>query len=395
MELTVQKEQIQGVEVVEIIKSSQIKEILAELLYVPDVSLKPRIISEITTFYEHKTKSEKDEIAMFLATRNGVKVGFVFCQIDQDFRSYGMPCPTFGWLHAQNFEVCKSLMSECEKFVRTHKFKGRSFKKLRGPINYPKKVGGLGFQTEGFIAPMMSGVAFNDPGSNALVYLQELGYKIDAKYSCVDAFVKKWEKGKELNSDIICRFLPLNEIRALKAKILSLAQQSFYSVLADAAGGKDRFDEIMDIYYQASKKTTILNPNFDPQTYADMPGFLDTWNNADLENIVTTSIYAFDKTTGELVGILMAQPNLYQLWKDQPLTHMNVDTVIIKKEYAGKGIFSALHNIGKSLASAVYGFNYFEGTSIWANNDRAIKAIFPHSSPLRTHFVVQKRILRK
>ena len=327
---------------------------------------------------------------MFLATRNGANVGFVFCQIDQDFRSYGMPCPTFGWLHAQNFEACKALMKECEKFVRANKFR-----KLRGPINYPKKVGGIGFQTEGFGCPMMSGVAFNDPGSNVLVYLKELGYKIDAKYSCVDAFVKEWEKGKDLGEDIAIRFLPLDEIKALKGQVLDLAQQSFYSVLADSSGGKDRFEEVMDIFYQASKKVKIVNPEFDPQTYADMPGFLDTWNAADLDNIVSTSIFAFDKNSGKLVGLLIAQPNLYQLWSGETLTHMNIDTVIIKKEYAGKGIFSALHNIGKTLSSAVYGYNYFEGTTIWANNDRAIKAIFPHSSPLRTHFVVQKRILRK
>ena len=390
MELTTQKKLYQGVEVVEVNDSAQIGEILTELLYVPNKSLKPKIVSEIISFYEHKSISPEDEIVMFLALRNGTMVGFVFCQIDQDFRSYGMRCPTFGWLHAQNFEACKLLMKECEKFVRANKFK-----KLRGPINYPKKVGGLGFQTEGFSAPMMSGVAFNDPGSNVLTYLKELGYKTDAKYSCVDAFVKKWEKGKDLDENIMTRFLPLNEIKALKTQILSLAQQSFYSVLADAAGGKDRFEEIMEILSQAGKKINILNPDFDPQTYADMPGFLDTWNAADLENIVPTSIFAFDRNSGELVGVLMAQSNLYQLWTNEPLTHMNVDTIIIKKEYAGKGIFSALHNIGKALSSAVYGYNYYEGTSIWANNDRAIKTIFPHSSPLRTHFVVQKRILRK
>ena len=390
MELTTQKELYQGVEVVEVNDSAQIEEILTELLYVPNKALKPRIVSEIVAFYEHKSVSPEDEIVMFVAFRNGNKVGFVFCQIDQDFRSYSMRCPTFGWLHAQNFEACKSLMGECEKFVRANKFK-----KLRGPINYPKKVGGLGFQTEGFSAPMMSGVAFNDPGSNVLAYLEALGYKQDSKYSCVDAFVKKWEKGKDLDENIITRFLPLNEIKALKSQILSLAQQSFYSVLADATGGKDRFEEIMEILFQANKKIKILHPDFDPQTYADMPGFLDTWNAADLENIVPTSIFAFDRNSGELVGVLMAQSNLYQLWAEEPLTHMNVDTVIIKKEYAGKGIFSALHNIGKALSSAVYGYNYYEGTSIWANNDRAIKTIFPHSSPLRTHYVVQKRILRK
>ena len=166
-------------------------------------------------------------------------------------------------------------------------------------------------------------------------------------------------------------------------------------MLADATGGKHRFKEIMETYEQAAKKVKIVNPDFDPQTYKDMPGFLDTWNHADLEKIVSTCIFGFDRRSGELVGLLMCQPNLYQLWAEEPLTHMNVDTVIIKKEYAGKGIFSALHNIGKTLSSAVYGYNYYEGTTIWANNDRAIKTIFPHSSPLRTHFVVQKRILRK
>ncbi len=139
MELTAEKLAPQSIEVVEVSKTSQIKKTLTELLYVPNKSLKPKIISEIVAFYKRKSISPEDEIAVFLALRDGIQVGFVFCQIDADYRSYGMRCPTFGWLHAQNFEACKLLMGECEKFVKAHKFK-----KLRGPINYPKKVGGLG-----------------------------------------------------------------------------------------------------------------------------------------------------------------------------------------------------------------------------------------------------------
>ncbi len=197
MELTTEKLVTQSVEVLEISDPLQIEVVLAELLYVPDQTLKPKIISEIVSFYKHKFKSPDDEIRMFVAVKNGTRKGFAFCQIDQDYRTKGMRCPTFGWLHAKNFEACKSLMRECEKFVRANKFR-----KLRGPINYPKKIGGLGIQTEGFACPMMSGVAYNDPGTNELAYLQELGYKIDAKYSCVDAFVKQWEKGKELDEYI-------------------------------------------------------------------------------------------------------------------------------------------------------------------------------------------------
>ena len=369
---------------------SEIQFALTELLYFPDERLKLVVVLELADYLTEKFSKLDYKIKFFYTTQNGILTGFVICQIDGEYRSYGMPCPTFGWLHSKNFLSCKKLMKECENFIRKN-----NFRKLRGPMNYPKRIGGIGWQTEGFAAPMMSGVAYNDPGSNVLVYLKELGYKIDTKYSCVDAFVKIWAKGKELDEDIMIRFLPLDEIKALKGQILNLAQQSFYSVLADAAGGQSRFDEIMEIFYQAGKKVKIVNPGFDPQTYADMSGFLDTWNAADLENIVSTSIFAFDRNSGELVGVLMAQPNMFQLWTDEPLTHMNVDTVIIKKEYAGKGIFSALHNIGKTLSSAVYGYNYYEGTSIWANNDRAIKAIFPHSSPLRTHYVFQKRILKK
>lgn len=369
---------------------SEIQYILTELLYVPDERLKLVVVLELADYLTDIFSKADYKIRFIYTTQDGILTGFVICQIDGEYKSYGMPCPTFGWLHAKNFLSCKKLMNECEIFVRENKLR-----KLRGPINYPKIIGGIGWQTEGFASPMMSGVAYNDPGSNVLVYLKELGYKTDAKYSCVDAFVKVWEKGKELDEDIMLRFLSLNEIKALKSQVLNLAQQSFYSVLADATGGQSRFEEIMDIYYQASKKVEIVNPNFDPQTFENMPGFLETWNAADLNKIVSTAIFAFDRRSGELVGVLMAQPNLFQLWAGEPLTHMNVDTIIIKKSYAGRGIFSALHNVGKSLSSAVYGYNYFEGTTIWANNDRAIKSIFPHSSPLRTHYVVQKRILRK
>ena len=390
MEISLEKPMAKELTVVSTRIISEIQFVLTELLYVPDDRLKLVVILELLDYITEKFSRPDYKIRFFYTTQNEFLTGFVICQIDSEYKSYGMSCPTFGWLRAKNFLSCKKLMNECENFVRQN-----YFRKLRGPVNYPKIIGGIGWQTEGFSSPMMSGVAYNDPGSNVLVYLKELGYKIDSKYSCVDAFVKVWEKGKELDDDIMIRFLPLDEIKALKGQILNLAQQSFYSVLADALGGQSRFEEMMEAYYQAGKKVHIVNPNFDPQTYADMPGFLETWKAADLEIIVSTSIFAFDRSSGELVGLLMAQPNLFQLWAGEPLTHMNVDTVIIKKEYAGKGIFSALHNIGKTLSSAVYGYNYFEGTTIWANNDRAIKSIFPHSSPLRTHYVVQKRILKK
>jgi hypothetical protein len=368
---------------------SEVQFILTELLYVPDERLKLVLVLELVDYLTEKFSKQDYKIRLSYATQNGILTGFVICQIDGDYKSYGMPCPTFGWLHCRDLETCRALMSECEKFVRENKKR-----KLRGPINYPKSIGGIGFQTEGFEAPMMSGVAFGDPKSKVLEYLQQLGYKKDSKYLCLDTFLKKWARGKDLDKNIAIRFLPLNEISDLKEQIMALASQSLYAVLADAPGGKARFEEMIDGYAQACKVLKLVNKEL-PQDYADVPGFRETWESCDLKEIVPMSVYAFDRNTNELVGVIMCQPNLFQLWNGESLTHLNVDTAMIKKEYAGRGIFSALHNIGVFLSSSAYGFNYYEGTTIWGNNDRAIKTIFPHGIPVRTHYVVQKRLLKK
>ena len=100
---------------------------------------------------------------------------------------------------------------------------------------------------------------------------------------------------------------------------------------------------------------------------------------------------AFNKTTGELVGILLGLPDLYEAWTGKPITRCNVDTAMVKKGYFGKGIFSALNNIGQ-LTCNLFGVDYFEGTGIWSNNSRAIDTIFPHCEPIRKHYVLQKRM---
>ena len=376
-------------EVIDMKNPSQIRSALIDMLSVPDERLKPKIVSEIVSYFDGKFSNPESKTKFFAARQDSKITGFVSCQIDDEYKSYGMPCPTFGWLTAQNLETCEALMAECEKFVRENKKR-----KLRGPINYPKSIGGIGFQTEGFEAPMMSGVAFGDPNSKVLEYLQELGYKKDSKYSCLYVFFKKWAKGKDLDENVAIRFLQLDEIRELKEQIMGLASQSLYAVLADAPGGRTRFEEMMDGYAQACKVLKLVCKEF-PQEYADVPGFRETWDFCDFDKIVPMSVYAFDRNTNELVGVIMCQPNLFQLWNGEPLTHLNVDTAMIKKEYARKGIFSALHNIGVFLSSSTHGFDYYEGTTIWANNDRAIKTIFPHGIHTRTHYVVQKRLLKK
>ncbi len=388
MELVSTKPEKLSLEVIEVKNPSQIESALLELLHVPDERLKPKIVSEIVSYFESKFSNPENKIKFFVASQNKRIAGFVSCQIDDEYRSYGMPCPTFGWLCAQDLETCNALMNACEKFARENKMR-----KIRGPINYPKYIGGIGFQTEGFEAPMMSGIAFGDPESKVLEYLEELGYKKESKYSCLDTFLKRWAKGRDLDEEIVVRFLPLEEIKDLIDQIMGLASQSLYAVLADAPGGRTRFNEFMSAYAQTIEFLKVSSEEI-PQEYADISGFQETWESCDLKRIVPMAAFGFDRNTNELIGAIMCQPNLYQLWNGEPLTHMNVDTAMVKKEYTGRGVFSALHNVGKFLSST-FGFNYYEGTTIWANNDRAIKTIFPHGVPVRTHYVVQKRLLKK
>ncbi|NVM43820.1 MAG: hypothetical protein HWN79_02795 [Candidatus Lokiarchaeota archaeon] len=389
MEISLEKPIQQEVSVTNTGDLSEIQRVLTELLYVPDDKLKLVVVLELLDYFKEKFSQKDYKINFFYTKQNGNITGFVVSQIDKEYRSYGMKCPTFGWLTSKDFLSCKLLMGECEDFVRKHKFR-----KIRGPINFPKISGGIGYQTEGFEAPMLNGVAFNEPSSKVLEYLQELGYKKDAKYSCVEVVESNWNKGNNLDDDIVLKFLHPHEIRELRSQILTLAQNSFYSVLADAPGGQSRFEEMMDSYDLVFGNRFVIKDNFDPRSISSIPEFIEAWESCDLNKIVPCCPLAYDRTNGELVGIIMALPNLFQLWSKEPLTHLNVDTVIINKEYAGRGIFSSLQNVGQ-ITSRLHGFEYVEGTTIYANNDRAISTIFPHSTPLRTHYVVQKRILRK
>jgi len=389
VEISLEKSIQQELTVANTREISEIQLVLTELLYVPDEKLKLVVVLELLDYFKDKFSKPDYKIKFFYTKENGNITSFVVCQIDNDYKSYGMKCPTFGWLHAKDFRSCELLINECEKFVRENKLR-----KIRGPINFPKITGGIGYQIEGFEAPMLNGVAFNEPNLTVLEYLQELGYKKESKYSCLEVTESNWTKGNKLDKGIMLRFLPTSEIRKLRAKILSLAQSSFHSVLADAPGGQSRFEEMMESYDLAFENRSVVKDDFDPSTYSSVPEFIEAWESCDLNDIVPCCPLAFDRTTGELVGIIMALPNLFQLWNKEPLTHLNVDTVIIKKEYAGRGIFSSLQNIGQ-ITSRLYGIDYVEGTTIWTNNDRAVKTIFPHCTPLRTHYVVQKRILRK
>ena len=364
-----------------------LQEALNCLLFVPDERVKPAIIHEIVNYYQGKRKKPNYLLSLFIAYRDKAPVGMVMAQIDPDYRTYSRKATTFGWLLCEDFDICKDLMNNVEEFARKNKQK-----KIRGPINYPKIVGGIGIQTEGFEVPILNGVNFNSSDSQVLNYLNSLGYESESKYSCVDVVSKKWDKGNNLDPDYYMHYFTVEELRGMKEEIMELATHSFYSILADAPGGESRFEEMMRSYELAS--CTPFNKSVAEKIkkkHSHIPEFLVAWNSCELKNIVSWAPSVFRRDTDELVGIILSLPNLYQYWAGESLTLTNVDTVMIHKDHSGKGIFSALNNIGR-LTLEMFGIPYAEGTTIWANNTRAIETIFPHSTPLRTHVVVQKRV---
>jgi len=366
-------------------KIDEIRKVLQTLLFVPDNNLKERVITELTKYLELKLTDPEYKLKVFVAYNNSQPCGFVVCQIDPFYTSYSRKCGTYGWLHADSFEICKKLMKECELFVKENKIR-----KLRGNINFPKNIGGIGIQFQGFDQQMLFGVAFTSHDSKILSYLDSLGYSRESEYTCVRVEQETWDKGKKIDDDIEFRYFTLKELYSMADDIRGLAKSSFFEILPDSSG-RNRIYEFFDAFSQVPKSFTTLPENFEPKNYTNISQFLDAWETCNLEEIEVWAPLAFNKTTGELVGALLGLPDLFQIYGDSPLTRVNVDTAMVKKGYYGKGIFSALNNIGQ-LTARLFGIEYYEGTAIWSNNDRAVNTIFPHCQPIRKHYISQKRV---
>ncbi|MBY8986299.1 MAG: hypothetical protein KGD65_14580 [Candidatus Lokiarchaeota archaeon] len=365
----------------------EIQNVLDSLLYVPNIQLKPKIIAKLCDYLVSKFSDPQYKLRVFIAYRGLEPCGFVIAQIHPTYTSYSRKCGTFGWLLAEEFEVCQELIYNCERFIKENKIR-----KIRGNINFPKHLGGIGFQTLGFEAPMMCGIAFNNPKSKIRQHIERLGYLNNAEYSCVHVTDSSWEQGqRKLDEDIRIAYLTIDQMLERKEEIRDVIQGSFQVLLPDSSGGDTGFNEILEFYKQVPESFYKLPNDFDPYQYSNRKEYREAWDNCNLEKVVTWAPFAFDRKTDAVVGVIFSIPNLYQLWLNEPLTHTNVDTAMVHKEYARKGIFSNLNNIGQ-ITLSFNGINYVEGTTIWSNNEKAVAAIFPHSKLRRKHIVYQKRI---
>jgi len=363
-----------------------IKKALITTLYVPNERLKPYIIKELTSYLKSKFNENNYKLKVFVAFEREEICGFTVCQIEPEYKSRNRKCGSFGWLNAESFEICQGLLEACEDFIKKN-----NIRLLRGNINFPKGLGGLGIQTMGFNERMMYGVAFINPQSEILSFLNDLGYKGDSEYLCMEVTSKEWKKGNVLDRSIKLQHLSLEEIIQRKDEILNCARSAFSAVIPDSTTGEHRFNEIIEIYSKVPDSFYKLDKKFNPRDFSDIPEFLEDWESSNLEKRVTWAHFAIERETDEIVGAIFTLPDLYQLWLNEPITRANVDTAMIKSGYTGKGIFSSMNNIGQ-ITSSFNGVTYFEGTGIWVANEDAIKTILPHCKTNRKFVVVQKRI---
>jgi len=386
MELALEVSRSDSIKIKESNDIKEIKSVFNELLYVPDIRLKPRISNELIKYLKVKFLDDNYKIKVFIAYDNLEIYGFVISQINPSYTSYGRKCGTFGWLNVKNFETCKKLIKECEIFTRKH-----GLRKIRGNINFPKGLGGIGIQASGFEQQMMYGVAFNNPQINLIDYLEKLGYKKESEYTCMEVTKSNWASGKNIDKRIKYRYLTLEEIKERKEEIFELGTSSFQMDFPDSSGAENRFNEMLETYSQVPNSHYKLPTSFDPKSYCEILEFVEAWQNCNLEEVITWAPMAFDRKTDKLVGVILSLPDLYETWHNKSITRINVDTAMVRKDYAGRGIFSALNNIGQ-LTCNLNGITYYEGTTIWTNNIDAVNSIFPHCEHIRKHYILQKRI---
>jgi len=316
------------------------------------------------SFSDYFEKNIRENRGILLAAydRAGVCCGRIAVEIHPGYLSRGRPCITFGWLDGNDSQVVKELLNFAVEWAIAKRIneggKVRHSTLLRGPISFPKGLGGVGCEVEGFDRPRMYGVSTNRRALCA--WIASAGFTPDASYADVEDLNQSiWKSGEDdLSRAFQLVYFSMTEWEARKEELVSLIDAAFANFLPDTIGG--RFTEAI----------TTLSAH--PNGKLFWPAALDK--------------------DGRLAGLIACFPNLWELWEQKPLTSLNVDTTIIHPEYRRHGIFSLLHNKGIFNVKKYCNIRKFEATGIWFANKNAVEAFFPHCPIVRRHTVFQKRV---
>jgi len=394
----IEKIQYRPLDVLSSVDCKQIARCLESMITLYDINIKSKIIENHLAYLTSKFQNPDYKIKAFIAYSGGKPCGYVVSDLNPEYKSYGRKCGTFGWLYAENFEVCKLLLTECEKFLKENKIR-----KNRGPVNFPKNQMGFGLQTDGFNEQILYGVACNNTNTKLGTYLANLGYISESEYTCMRVDVEKWNKGNMLAKNLKLECLPIDELTEKLDEIVDLTRDSFSTILPDTSGGgRENVMNLLKLAVNIPLAHFRHNECHDLyEKYREIPEFIEAWKDADLENMITLFPMVIERDTGKLIGMLIGVPDYYQLWRGEYVSRINVHTAMVRRGYNGKGVFSSLNNFGQATNRSMRGTTYFEGTAIWTsnskgvNNEKAVESIFPHCTPIRKHIVYEKRVKQR
>ncbi|OLS12090.1 MAG: hypothetical protein RBG13Loki_4288, partial [Promethearchaeota archaeon CR_4] len=233
--------------------------------------------------------------------------GRIAVEFNPGYVSRGHPCATFGWLDGFDSQVVKELLHlAIEWSISNNNIEGGKVRHsflLRGPISFPKGLGGVGCQVEGFKKPRMYGVSTNRPLLSD--WITSASFLPDATYACVeDLNPLIWKSGETIsNSQFqLVNFSP-TEWHAREKELISLLDTTFGEIFPDTISG--RFEESL------ASISLYQNGKF-------------FWPTALDEN-------------GCIAGLLACLPNLWDMWDQKPLASINVDTIIVHPKYRRQG----------------------------------------------------------
>ncbi|KKM15439.1 hypothetical protein LCGC14_1696060 [marine sediment metagenome] len=391
----IEKKEYKSLSVKSVTNPTEIENALDTTLRLQTKELKSRIIKRHIEYLNSKFSIPDYKIKVFIAYSSGKPCGYVVSDLNPEYKSYGRKCGTFGWLNTNNFETCRELLKQCELFVKKCKFR-----KIRGPINFPKNEMGFGLQIEGINQQLLYGVSQPNPNSALFNYLQDLNYEVESEYTCLRVDKVSWKKGNKLDKNLKLCCLPVDELRERLDEIVDLAKDSFSAILPDTSGGGEKnIENLLELATSLPKANFGFHENPDLfAQYKHIPEFIQAWKEGELENMVTMFPMVFERSTNKLIGMLIGVLDYYQYWIGDYVSRVNVHTAMVRRGYNGKGVFSSLNNFGQATNRSMRGITYFEGTAVWTknsrgvNNEGAVSSIFPHCTPIRKHVVFEKRV---
>lgn len=78
------------------------------------------------------------------------------------------------------------------------------------------------------------------------------------------------------------------------------------------SSGIHRIHEFFNSFSRIPDSFYYITPDFEPAKYSTIPHFIEAWESCDLNKIKPYAPMAFDRNIGELVGVLLWLPDLYE-----------------------------------------------------------------------------------